>query len=228
MRAQLQDVAVTTFTTDGHGLAARLPPGVEPWVVPADGGECALVSAVSFRLRDVRVGPVRWPGLDCGHVDYRAYVRFDGDPAVWFLGAAMASRLSFFLRRLWSMPWHRATVDLTAGERYGLRVVDGAADVELRARPPDGRAPSALEGFASPGEADALLVNPTVGLFAGRRGVRRYEVHHAPLEGRVMVPETARIGLFERLGLVAPEQPPHSVLALPDFAISVRLPPRSA
>ena len=200
--ATLSDVAVTTFTADAGRLRALLPPGVDD--------DLGLVSAVSFVLGGVNLAP----GLRCGHVDYRAYVTFGDETCVWFLGAAMDSALAHTLRLVWRMPWHRASVAIEPG--YELRV-DGDGRGAHVVATPDGPVDDAVS---------ARLVAPVVGLFGDRRRLRRYSVGHGPLTLRRGTVEAARVELFERLGLVAPDQPAHSVLLVDDFAIDISFPPR--
>jgi hypothetical protein len=164
-----------------------------------------------------------------GHVDYRAAVRSpEGEPAVWFLGAAMSSPLAWALRGLWAMPWHRATVTVDGGDAAYRLAVSGhrwTAGVEAdmtASLPVDG-----LDGFDDVDHAAEVLVNARLGLFRGRRGrLARYRVEHeppTPRPGRVV---DARVVLFEDLGLVEPGARPHSVLFVGGFDIQIELPPK--
>jgi hypothetical protein len=222
--AWLESVAVASFAVEEIRVARLLPQGVTPEVVVVDGRRAALVSAVSFVARGLRVPGVPFVGFDGGHVDYRTYVRHRGRPAVWFLGAAMHSRLAWALRGLWGMPWHRAGVDVLDDRGfYEVRVRNRRFSARLAVT--DQPAPAALDGFASLADAQHLLVDPCLGLFRRGRGIRGYEVGHAPLLPRVVAGD-GHVELFERLGLTLPGQRPHSVLRLPDFELRISLPPR--
>jgi len=214
LAARLTDVAVTTFTAGPASVRAVLPPDVEPVVVDVDGaGAFGLVSAVSFVLDRVNL----WPRLRCGHVDYRAYVRHGDETAVWFLGAAMDSRLAHVLKHGFGMPWHRARVDVSAtGDGYRLNVQRDGADATIVAVP-DGPVTDELA---------ATLVDPVVGLFEHRGRLRRYEVRHRPLRPEGARANGARVELFERLRLIHPDQRPYSILRIPDFEIDIAFPPR--
>lgn len=215
--AELERVAITTFAVEPARLAARLAPGVEPREVAIGGRAAALVSAVSFVARDLRHGRLPWPRVTCGHVDYRAYVFHQGEPAVWFLGAEMDSRLAGVPRRLWGMPWRRAPVSIQSHDGAGYAVRGSGA---LHAVPSDAPV-DGIEGFTSVAHAADVLVNPCVGLYHWRGRIGRYEVGHPRLEPRAAHAAEARFPAFDGL---SPRL--HSVLLLPEFTITIRLPPR--
>jgi len=99
----------------------------------------------------------------------------------------------------------------------------GAAIVELEgSEEPAGR----LDGFTDADDAALVLTHPLDGWFRrpdGRLG--RYEVWHERLMPRLGIAHRARYAVFERLGLVTEDQPPHSVLLQRAVEFDVHLPP---
>jgi uncharacterized protein YqjF (DUF2071 family) len=225
--ARLVDVAILTYAVDAGRLARLLPPGVVP--DGADDGHRAWASAVAFRARGLRVRGVPALRADCGHVDYRAYVRVGSEHGVWFLGAAMDHWLARTVRIAWRMPWHRASVQVDGSRppgAYEAAVRNGHGDLDLTARAAvDAGRP--VDGFTDVAGFVDRIVNPTAGYFVGRRGrVRRYTVAHERVQPVPMAVESARVGLFEALGLVAPAARPDAAHLLPDFDIAIHLPPK--
>jgi hypothetical protein len=227
--ARLEEVALATFHVPLERLGAVLPAGVRPDPVRrADGEAGALVSAVGFRARNMQVRGIPRLRIDCGHVDYRANVRLGDERAVWFLGAAMDSWMAAVLRAAWGMPWRRARIRLGHNGRhsYELLARDDVGTARLEAGADPHRSGDGLDSFADSDRLVDALINPTVGLYSGRRGqVRRYTVQHRELTSRPAT-GTATIPLFERLGLVEPGSKPSSILLLPDFDIEIHLPPK--
>jgi uncharacterized protein YqjF (DUF2071 family) len=221
--ARLERVALVAFEVSAERLAAVLPDGVEPDRLEPRGQ--AVLSVVTFLAHNLGVQRVpRWR-VECGHLDYRAHVRFRGERAVWFLGAAMDSWLASALRWTWGMPWHRAAVDITADDdRYRLVARDkqGAATVHLATVAEAVPSSSPFD----PDELVRVVVNPPAGLYEGRRHrIRRYTVDHRPLTP-ARAAGTVRFPVLEGLGLLAPTDAPAAAFRLPDFDIAISLPPR--
>jgi uncharacterized protein YqjF (DUF2071 family) len=225
--ARLVDVAILTYAVDAGRLARLLPPGVVP--DGAGDGARAWASAVAFRARGLRVRGVPALRANCGHVDYRAHVRVGTEHGVWFLGAAMDHWLARGVRAAWRMPWHRASVQvdgLRPPGAYEVAVRNGHGDLDFTARAAvDAGRPVA--GFSDVARFVDRIVNPTAGYYVGRRGrVRRYTVAHERVQPVALAVDSARVGLFELLGLVAPGAAPDAAHLLPDFDIEIHLPPK--
>jgi hypothetical protein len=229
----LQHFAIITFAVAPDALARHLAPQVTPEVVRLDDGrEVALVSAVPFFDLDFRFGFAPWLRFRFGQTNYRAYVWWKRRRAVWFFGTSLATRWVAIPRYAWKLPWHRAKMTWDVawdGERcarYRLRTDGkwGAADVELEGTD----APLArLDGFGDREDTQAVLTHPFDGLFWRRDGrLGGYSVWHQPLTPRMGVARRARFAVFEELGLVEPDQPPHSVLLQRAVEFIVFLPPR--
>src|SRR5260370_36103531 len=91
------DLVLLSFAAPGPLVRARAPPGVERdrWQGRTH------VSLVALRLRDLRIRGWRVPGL-AGHaqLNFRTYIRYRGQPGVWFVRELVPSRLVALLARL--------------------------------------------------------------------------------------------------------------------------------
>jgi hypothetical protein len=228
----LEDIAIVTYDIDPDGLAALLPPWIEPHVLTlADGRRRALISAVSLRDVDFRFRLVPFVRLGMLQTNYRAYVRAGDERAVWFLGSTLSSRSVEVPRRLWSMPWHRVDATLEAAwhgpvcRSWRSRVTGswGGMDVELTGTAePMGR----LDGMADAAETAMLLTHPLVGYYRRLDGqVAGYRVWHEPMHPTRGDATSARYDVLEGAGLITPGQAPHSVLLERRSDFIVYLPP---
>lgn len=230
----LEHFALVTFDVDPDRLAASLPRDLTPEVRTLDDGRRrGFVSAVSFRDVDFRFAIAPALRVSFFQTNYRAYVIGpDGERAVYFFGTTLDSPLAAFPRHVWWMPWHRGATRIDAEWDADGRCVSyvhacrdgwGAAIVALEgSTEPAGR----LDEFADADDAALVLTHPLDGWFRrpdGRLG--RYEVWHERLTPQLGTAHRARYAVFERLGLVAEDQPPHSVLLQRAVEFDVHLPP---
>jgi len=230
----LRDFALVSYDVDPSRLAALLPAGYgfEPELLTlADGRRRGLVSAVNFRDVDFRFRFAEVVRASFVQTNYRAYIRRNGERAVWFFGTTLASRLSIVPRGLWGMPWHRVSATLESRWDVDFCVEyrsssDGPWASCLMRLEGTHEKLSGLDGFATVEAAALVVTHPLIGYFSRRRGgVGRYGVWHErlrPTFGRAL---EARFPVFERLGLTEPGQPPHSVLLQPSTDFMVQLPP---
>jgi hypothetical protein len=231
----LEHFALITYDVDPDRLAALLPAGYgfEPEVaMMADGRRRAFVSAVNFRDVDFRFAAAPFVKVTFEQTNYRAYVRRNGERAVWFFGTTLASSTAALPRLMWGMPWHRVSATLDAtwdGDRcvaYESHSSGSWANATMRLEGSDHRV-SMLDGWSTPDEAALVLTHPLVGYFAHDRGsgVGRYRVWHARLNLTVGRAIEARFSAFEERGLIQPSQEPHSVLLQASTDFVVLLPP---
>ena len=229
----LENFALVTFDVDPAALAATLPPPLTPEVRRLDDGrERGFVSAVSFRDVDFRFGGAEAVRASFFQTNYRAYIiDADGRRAVYFFETTLDSPLAIIPRRLWGMPWFggrtliEATWDRDActAYRHSCAGERNAADVELVGTR---EGLDRLDGFADLEDAQLVLTHPLDGYYArpdGRLG--RYSVWHERLRLTIGRSARARYGVFERLGLVASNAEPHSVLLQRSVEFDVLLPP---
>jgi hypothetical protein len=230
----LEHFALVTFDVDPDALAAALPRWLTPKVRTLDDGRRrGFVSAVSFRDVDFRFAIAPRLRVSFFQTNYRAYVTGpDGERSVFFFGTTLDSLLAAVPRHVWWMPWHRGATRIDADWDAGGRCISyrhschdawGAAVVHLEgSSDPAGR----LDGFADADDAALVLTHPLDGWFLrpdGRLG--RYRVWHERLRPQLGTAQRARYAVFERLGLVAEDQAPHSVLLQRAVDFDVHLPP---
>lgn len=229
---RLLDFALITYAVEPAALAALLPPGMTPDVYTLDSGrQVAFISAVPFRDADFHFHFAPWMREAMGQTNYRAYIRYRGRRAVWFFGTTLTGMWRWVPRHLWRLPWHHATMGFdTAWEgghcewyRMVARSEWGPAALELRGLDePMGR----VDGFADAEETLVVLTHPLTGYYYRRdQTVGSYSVWHDQLRPWRMEVQLARFEVFERLGLIEPEQPPHSAVALPATQFVIHLPP---
>jgi hypothetical protein len=130
------------------------------------------------------------------------------------------------------MPWRRGATRIDAewdedgrcaSYHHSCREAWGAASVEIEGT---GESAGRLDGFADADESALVLTHPLDGWFRrpdGRLG--RYAVWHERLAPQLGTAYRARYAVFERLGLVEEDQPPHSVLLQRAVEFDVHLPP---
>jgi len=229
----LRHFALVTFDVNPTALSAILPSTLRPDVRRlADGRDRAFVSAVSFRDVDFRFRGLELCRVSFNQTNYRSYVLGpDRRRAVHFFETTLDSPLSFIPRRLWGMPWYPGHTEIEAtwdGPRcvaYRHRCTGGRNAVDAEFTSAD-EARTGLDGFDDLEEAAAVLTHPLEGFYrspSGRLG--RYSVWHERLRPSLGRSIRARYEVFERLGLVAPGQVPHSVLLQPEVEFDVHLPP---
>jgi Uncharacterized conserved protein (COG2071) len=226
--AELDDFAIITYRVDQDRLAALLPPGVVPQVLPFDdGGRGALVSAVAFRDRDFHFRFCPPVGMSCGQINYRAYVLVNGEPGVWFFGTDLDHPLVLLPRLLWQMPWQRARISIEAQPgRWHLAANDSASASHCELTVTD-RPLGRLDGFADAAATVRILTHPADGWYQRRDGaIGHYSIWHEVLAARVCSPESARFPFFEKLGLITADAAPHSAVSQPTIHFDIHTPPR--
>ena len=229
----LRDFALVTFDVDPDDLAATLPGGVAPEVRRLDDGrDRGFVSAVSFRDVDFRFRGAEVVRASFNQTNYRAYVFGpDGRRAVYFFETTLDSRLAAIPRLLWGMPWFGGHTEIGAtwagprcrGYRHTCSGARNAVDAAFQGTDVT---PGRLDGFSDAAEAATVLTHPLDGWYlrpGGRLG--RYSVWHPRLRPTIGTASRSRYAVFEQLGLVGPDQTPHSVLLQPSVEFDVHLPP---
>jgi len=223
---------MVSYRAPTDALAAVLPDGVEPDVFTFDDGSMAsLVSAVPFLDRDFHFRfcpPVK---VACGQVNYRAYVTFRGERGVWFFGTSLDSVFVALPRYAWQMPWHKDRIAIEASwdgdrcESWSFEATGAWGEGSCRMAA-TGEPLARLDGFADLDETVEVLTHPMVGWYQRRRGaIGRYSVWHEVLGVRPCRVDEARFTVFERLGLVEPDAPPHSAVVARTVHFDVHTPP---
>jgi hypothetical protein len=224
---------------------------VEPWRVrphvhprfdldcfrAADGSERVWVSMVPFEDQDFHFQFAPWALFRFGQTNYRTYVidRATGRRAVWFFGTTLDSFSVAIPRYLWELPWHHGRIrfDCAYDEaakrfaRYQMRTHSSWAPVELELQD-TGQPLKELDGFAELEAGLVVLTHPLLGVYHRRdHCLGTYSIWHDRLQLSVGRCVQARIGLFDRLGIVpfAEQTRPASVLLQPSTEFTIYLPP---
>ena len=228
----LRHFAILTWATAPEALAAHLPPGFEPDVFTMDdGSSAALISAVPFEDVDMRFHFAPFYKVAMGQTNYRAYVRYRGQRAVWFFGTTLTGPWRFVPAALWRLPWHKATMRFEVSWQaptptYALTTQSEWAPMQLRMRG-QGQPMGRLDGFLDEEDTAVILTHPLVGYYTRRDGkLGSYQVWHDRLELERAQVEQASAPLFERLGLITAQTPPHSALMMRQTEFIIYLPPR--
>lgn len=235
----LEHFAIVTYAIPAERLRPHVHERFELDCIEGEAGQqLALVSVVPFIDRDFHFHGMPYPRFRFGQTNYRAYVidRASGKRAVWFFGTSLDSWTVAIPQNLWKLPWHRGRIrfdchfDRSAGRyaQYRLATESEWAPLELELED-SGLPVSTLTGFPTLESGAVTLTHPLNGIYYRRDGkLGSYSVWHERLaltSGRVVA---AKIGLFDRLGLVpfAEQTKPHSVMIQPLTEFTVYLPPR--
>jgi hypothetical protein len=237
--SSLEHFAIVTYAIPPERLRPHVHARFDlDCITGEDGLPRALVSVVPFEDRDFRFVRCPWPRFRMGQTNYRAYVidRETGERGVWFFGTTLGSWTVAIPRHVWKLPWHGGRVrfdcryDDDAGRysHYRMRTASDWASLQLELED-TGERVGQLAGFPDRETGLVILTHPLSGAFYRRDGrLGGYRVWHEPLRltaGRVI---SARIALFDRLGVVpfAEQDRPHSVLIQPITEFAIKLPPR--
>ncbi|MGQ0505150.1 MAG: DUF2071 domain-containing protein [Myxococcaceae bacterium] len=232
--SELLDFALVTYAVEPDALARQLPDGFEPDTFVVGGRNMSLVSAVLFRDRNFHFKFAPFAKASMDEIDYRAYVKYQGERCVWFFGTTLSRPWVYWPRIAWQLPWYPAEYKFQTSyvgdrcTRYQMRSKSewGSAELELFGT---GKAAGTLEGFANEEQTARVLTHPLTGYYHRRDGrLGSYSVWHEKLSlERARVSE-ARFQVFEDLDLVAPGAEPHSALVQRHTEFLVFLPPKLA
>lgn len=235
----LKHFAIVTYAVAPELVRPYLHPRFEPELFTADEGtKRTWVSMVPFEDQDFRFVGAPWLKLRFGQTNYRTYVidRENGSHAVWFFGTTLDSLSVNIPRHLWKLPWHRGRIrfdcefDSARGAyaNYQMTTRSEWAPVELELED-SGQMVTELDSCGDLEGGLVILTHPLVGVFYRRDGaLGSYGIWHDRLSLTTGQCVRARIGLFDRLGIVpfADQLNPHSVLIQPATEFTIYLPPR--
>lgn len=202
------------------------------------GQEVVWVSMVPFEDLDFAFVALPHWTFRFGQTNYRTYVidRQTGERKVWFFGTSLASPVVAIPRHLWQLPWHYGRIHFDCLYdpqqarylRYRMRTRSTWAEVHLELTD-TGQAVTALDGFDDLETALVRLTHPMLGVYYREDGcLGGYHIWHDRLNCTVGHVRSAKIALFDRLGLVpyAEQLQPHSVLIQRTTQFAIYLPPQ--
>ena len=240
VRTKLQHFALINYIVPIDRLRPHIPED-QFEIVPFEVGDqtCGLLSVVPFLDEDFhypRLAP--FAKFNFGQTNHRVYVidRATGEHAAWFFGTTLGSRLVYFARSLWRIPWHYAKYDINCQydpaakryERYSFEVKSDwcNCDIELE---DTGEPMSLLEGFDSIEQQKVILTHPVEGFFYRLNGsLGTYSVWHEEIPLTTARATGLYFSLYEKLDILSRDEMarPHSVLVCPETLFEVHLPPR--
>jgi len=192
-----------------------VPPAALHGLVPASleldlyNGE-AWVGVIPFFMSGIRLR--RLPPMPAvsafAEVNVRTYVRFRGQPGVYFFSLDAASLLAVRTARVWyRLPYFHARMSVEQqgdGVRYFSERREGPRPAEFRARyRPTSEARPSLSGSLEHWLTERYCLFTT-----GRRGVYRGEIHHQPWPLQSAEAELQTETLARAAGITLPHTPP--------------------
>jgi hypothetical protein len=245
----MRDFAITTWDVSPDKLQSFLPDGLTVQRFDfAPGRARAFVSAVTFFNTRFYAHFAPFVKLQCYQTNYRAYVQRGEKRCVWFFATMLASPFVLLPRHVWQLPWHHASVQHSSEWADDKLVsLDWKAHAPIDSFAPPAKLLSAqsegateqlslvgtgkplekLPGFSSLEQTHDVLTHPLVGYLRRRdQRIATYGVWHPKLVLEQAIAHKARFALFEQLGLVEPDAPPHSVLVQRQTQFLVLLPPQ--
>ncbi|MDQ4145569.1 MAG: DUF2071 domain-containing protein [Actinomycetota bacterium] len=227
--------ALVTHAVEAERVRARLPSLYElETFEAADGVERALVSTTCFCNHDFRPYALAYPRLTFNESTYRTYVRLGEKRGVYFFGRYLEGARAAGPQRLFARDTFLSDfeVEIDSNENgyelYSCGVSSKCGDTHFVVRALD--SPRAQEPFESGDELAQFITYRLHGFFTSSLGCQG----HMPVGHKRMRPfagelESGRFDLWERLGILAPEEvsSPHSVLVQPPILFTL-YPPRLA
>lgn len=189
----------------------------------ANGRAVAFVSAVCFRVTEVRSSMLLLPRLSFEQVNYRAYVKADEVPAVCFLGMKVNSRTVTALTGFMSVPIQYEDIDITTspGHTGSLRYAVKSAGLRAEAMIDE---QEAVDGGIPPD----FITHRLVGYVRAGDGVFRIEVEQPGLDAVYARVQNVEAPILQQLGLLTPDQSarPYSALYVRESLFGANTPAR--
>jgi len=190
------------------------------------GRPVAFVSAVCFRVAEVRSNVLPLPRMSFDQVNYRAYVKEGENSSVYFLDMKVNSRMITTLTGFLSVPVSYDDIQITAVEsgpashRYNFRSSGLQAEAVIEGRP---------ESItADPSITYEFITQRLVGYASAGDNAFKIEVEHAVLEAVPARIEHIEAPRLEELGVLNADQArhPHSALYVRDAVFGTSTPSR--
>jgi hypothetical protein len=178
----------------------------------SNGRVVAFVSAVCFRVDEVRSRALPLPSLSFHQVNYRVYVRAREVPAVCFLEMKVNSRMVTAMTSLMSVPVYYEDIDITTspGSNGSLQYAVKSAGLRVEAMIGENDVEPELDGKIG----SQFITNRLVGYVAVGNGMFRIDVEQPGLDDVSARVQSVQAPILEQLGLLTPDQSaqPYSVL----------------
>jgi hypothetical protein len=241
VRTRLRHFSIISYAVPVERLVAWIPQDSFEIETFTQGGKIfALLSVVPFKDEDFHF-PNFFPAakFQFPQTNHRVYVRHRATNrrAAWFFGTSLGSPLVAIPKRLWGMPWHKASYDVQCvydlEERryrsYNFKISSPWCDGSIELKD-TGEPLTLLDGFRDFDEMKLVLTHPTDGYYFRSDGiVGQYNIWHEEMSFTLAKPKNLYFSLYERLGIMSRSemQNPHSAIICPQAAFSIQLPPRA-
>jgi hypothetical protein len=197
-----RDVLFAHWPVGPDAVAAVLP---DPLTVATRDGD-AWLTAVVLEMTGVELAGLRSPTRPFAQLNFRTYVRHDGDLGVYFLsldaGDALAARAG---HEVWSLPFHAADSEVRHREDTVIvrsRRRAGGARFDARYTPAGEPTP------ADPGSLADFLIERHRYYVETHEGIAVGEIERDPWQLSAVDAEVRTNTLFGAAGLDAPETDP--------------------
>lgn len=223
----LQHLTLVNYAVPPERVRQYLPAGIEPATrTGAAGGECAFVSVVTMRDTIAQIGAIPLPPQSTLQINYRTYIRYNGEPAVWFFAMMMHTPFAPLLRAGAGMPVFQANMELeydwdTDRQYYRSYCFDSVApdhDLHLDIAGTN-RIPDPGHFFATTAEMMTFFTMPLKGLYREpvTKKVICLPVSHIPMQPKSGVAQNVSSSVLHRLGLVpfGEQMRPYTILQQP-------------
>jgi|SRR5215510_11648222 len=222
----MRELLFVNYRVEPEALVKLVPRRLQPDTrTDSAGREIAFVSAVCFRVAEVSSNLLPLPRLSFEQVNYRAYVRMDQVPAVYFFDMKVNSRAVAALTGFLRAPIQFEDITLTSAEVETVGDVDytfSSAGLQVRARIPSGP-DSAFEDVPSD-----FITHRLVGYAGSDDNLFRIDVEHPMLSAVSARIESARSPRLEQLGLLTADKSscPSSALYVREALFKAKPPTR--
>lgn len=231
---RVRNFAIVTYAVPVERVRPHVPARFRLQTFERDREQFCFVSATAFCNEDFRYSALPYPRLTFNESTYRTYVDYDGRQGIYFVGRYLGHPLALAAQRalnrdVWLGDFEIETDLASAGyNSYTCQVRSEQGDTTFALEAL--RRPEAKPPFDTTEKYVFFITHRLHGLFASSAGFPGYmpvaHVRMQPYEGEL---RSARFDLWERLGIVEPDEvaQPYSVLVQPavDFTL---FPPRPA
>ena len=201
--------------------------------IDSTGRTMAFVSAVSFRVAEVRSSMLLLPSLSFEQLNYRAYVKAGDVPAVCFLDMKVNSRMVTTLTSFLSVPIQYEDIEIKAnttehqrgsepgGWSYTVKSAGFQVDATIGVTPTI----ASPDGSITP----EFMTDRLVGYVAAGSGVFRIQVDQPGLNSISAHVESVSATRLEQLGLLTEgaSTPPFSALYVREAPFGADMPARA-
>jgi hypothetical protein len=229
----LRDMLLLTWAVEPERARKLVPERLElDTRTDTAGRTMAFVSAVCFRVAEVRSSALLLPSLSFEQLNYRAYVKAGDVPAVCFLDMKVNSRMVTTLTSFLRVPIQYEEIDIeiasTGRDSAGAGTLSYAVkSAGLQAEAIIGGAPA--KGFEDGNVAPQFMTDRLIGYVAAGDGVFKIQVEQPGLNCVSARVENVGAPRLEQLGLLnlGGSTQPHSALYVREASFGADMPTRA-